>query len=79
MRLTINYKDAASAIRHEIENAEFDEERLAFIEERLDVYYQLKRKYGDDAEEILAFQDKARDALNKIENKEALIAETEKC
>lgn len=70
-------QDAASAIRHEIENAEFDEERLAFIEERLDVYYQLKRKYGDDAEEILAFQDKARDALNKIENKEALIAETE--
>ena len=71
-------QDAASAIRHEIENAEFDEERLAFIEERLDIYYQLKRKYGDDAEEILAFQDKARDALNKIENKEALIAETEK-
>ena len=71
-------QDAASAIRHEIENAEFDEERLAFIEERLDVYYQLKRKYGDDAKEILAFQDKARDALNKIENKEALIAETEK-
>ena len=71
-------QDAASAIRHEIEIAEFDEERLAFIEERLDVYYQLKRKYGDDAEEILAFQDKARDALNKIENKEALIAETEK-
>ena len=71
-------QDAASAIRYEIENAEFDEERLAFIEERLDVYYQLKRKYGDDAEEILAFQDKARDALNKIENKEALIAETEK-
>lgn len=71
-------QDAASAIRHEIENAEFDEERLAFIEDRLDVYYQLKRKYGDDAEEILAFQDKARDALNKIENKEALIAETEK-
>ena len=71
-------QDAASAIRHEIENAEFDEERLAFIEERLDVYYQLKRKYGDDAEEILAFQDKARDALNKIENKEAIIAETEK-
>ena len=71
-------QDAASAIRHEIENAEFDEERLAFIEERLDVYYQLKRKYGDDAEEILAFQDKARDTLNKIENKEALIAETEK-
>ena len=71
-------QDAASAIRHEIENAEFDEERLAFIEERLDVYYQLKRKYGDDAEEILAFQDKARDALNKIENKETLIAETEK-
>ena len=71
-------QDAASAIRHEIENAEFDEERLAFIEERLDVYYQLKRKYGDDAEEILAFQDKASDALNKIENKEALIAETEK-
>lgn len=71
-------QDAASAIRHEIENAEFDEERLAFIEERLDVYYQLKRKYGDDAEEILAFQDRARDALNKIENKETLIAETEK-
>ncbi len=61
---TYRNQDAASAIRHEIENAEFDEERLAFIEECLDVYYQLKRKYGM----MKPFQDKAR-RLNKIETK----------
>ena len=50
-----------------------DEERLAYIEERLDVYYQLKRKYGDNAEEILEFQAQAQAQLNQIENKESII------
>ncbi len=38
-------QDAASAVVMSENAEEFDEEHLAFIEERLDVYYQLKRKY----------------------------------
>ncbi len=59
------------AIRREIENAEFDEERSGLIEELSRCYYQLN-KYGDDARRNLAFQDKAKETLDKIENKEAL-------
>lgn len=67
-------QDALSTIHHEIDSAEFDEQRYAEVEERLDVYYQLKRKYGDTAEEILDFQAKAQAALNQIENKDSIIA-----
>lgn len=70
-------QDAISTIHHEIDHAEFDEERFSQIEERLDIYYQLKRKYGDNAEEILDFQAKAQSALNQIENKESIIVTLE--
>ena len=70
--------DAIGEATREVESLESISTSFKTLSTQMsEAYYQLKRKYGDDAEEILAFQDKARDALNKIENKEALIAETE--
>lgn len=71
-------QDAISSISNILESSTYDKERLNQIEERLNVYYQLKRKYGSHTEEILAFADKARQELDAIENKEEHIEKLEK-
>ena len=45
----------------------FDKSSLAEIEERLDVIFRLKRKYGDSIEAVLGFCEKARIELESIE------------
>ena len=47
---------------HETNDAELDE-----IEQRLDLLYKLKRKYGDTVEDVIAFGQKAREELQNIQ------------
>lgn len=63
-------EEAAYSLRNEFEAIEFDPERLQWIEFRLDEINQLKRKYGESVEEILAYKDKIADELYTIENKD---------
>ncbi|MDO5110898.1 MAG: DNA repair protein RecN [Clostridia bacterium] len=62
---------------------EFDVERLAQIEERLDLLASLKRKYGQDLSAVLAFCTAAKDKLDALENaamrQAKLQAEREAC
>lgn len=67
-------QDIIATVHNELDHAEFDEKRLFEIQERLDLYYQLKRKYGETTEEILAFQTQAQTKLDQIENKDHLLA-----
>lgn len=48
----------------------FDEEERDYIEERLDLIYSLKRKYGNTIEEILSYKEEIEDEIKKIENLE---------
>ena len=48
----------------------FDEEERNEIEERLDLIFSLKRKYGNSLEEILEYCDKIKKELYEIENLE---------
>ena len=48
----------------------FDEEERNYIEERLDLIYSLKRKYGNTIEEILNYQKQIEEEINHIENLE---------
>ena len=59
------------------ESIAFDPERLTEVEERLELIYQLKRKYGDTIAEILAFGASARDELNKLSGSEARTSDLE--
>ena len=52
------------------ENIEFDEEERDFIEERLDLIYSLKRKYGNTIEEILKYNENIKEEIQRIENLE---------
>ena len=46
----------------------FDEEERNEIENRLDVIYSLKRKYGNDIEEILKYKQELEQEIYDIEN-----------
>lgn len=52
------------------DDVSFDEERRNEVENRLDYIFDLKRKYGNSIEEILAYQKEVEDEVFKIENLE---------
>ena len=50
------------------ENIYFDEEQRKLTEERLDIIYSLKRKYGNSIQEILKYQEEIEQEIERIEN-----------
>lgn len=50
------------------EDMYFDENERNEIEERLDLIFSLKRKYGNSIEEILEYKDKVESEINRINN-----------
>ncbi len=52
---------------------EFDEEKKQDIEDRFDLIHDLKRKYGNDIEEILEYKEEIEDEVERIENSETYI------
>ena len=50
------------------EDVYFDEQERNEVEERLDLIYNLKRKYGNDVREILNYKDEIEAEINHIEN-----------
>ena len=55
------------------EEMEFDEEERQRVEERVDLIRDLKRKYGNDIEEILRYKEEISNEVEKIENSEKYI------
>ena len=52
------------------EDTYFDEQERSEIEERLDLIYDLKRKYGNSVAEILQYNEEIKQEIDKIENLE---------
>ena len=72
-------QEVASEIYNEMDQQEFDEERLNEIASRLNLIQQLKRKYGSSIPEILEYYEESMDELAMIENSSESKAElTEK-
>ena len=65
-------------LRDALSDAEMDPAELDRIEERLDLIFRLKRKYGGAVEEILAFKERAQQELDSIVHAEELQAKLEK-
>ncbi len=74
--------DVSSDIRDYADAQSFDPTELNAVEERLDLIYRLKRKYGAEIEDVFAFRDKAAKELEKLnssaETTEELTAEKER-
>ena len=60
-----------------VESAQFSQNELDELEERLNVYYQLAHKYGETEEEMLAFLDSSKAELAAITMSEERAAEIE--
>jgi DNA repair protein RecN (Recombination protein N) len=67
-------EDVASTVRARREAIEFDPVRFEEIEERLALIGQLKRKYGNTIEEILAFSAEREAAIRKITHRDEELA-----
>ena len=60
------------------EDVDFDEQQREEVETRLDIIYDLKRKYGNNIEEILEYGKEVAEEINKIENAEEINAKLRK-
>ena len=64
-------QELARDVNSYTEDVYFNEEERNNVEERLDLIYSLKRKYGNSVKEILEYQDKVRVEIEHIENLES--------
>ena len=66
--LYYNAKDAAADLIGRLDAYETNDAELDEIEQRIDLIYKLKRKYGDTVEDIIAFGQKAQEELELIQS-----------
>ena len=67
MDLYYSAKDAAVELIDRLDAYDTNDAELDEIEQRLDLLYRLKRKYGDTVEDIITFGQKAREELEQIQ------------
>lgn len=65
--LSYNLNDCIEEIRSFKDDIDFEAGSLSSVEERLDIIYRLKKKYGNSIQEILSYLENVKDELNKIE------------
>ena len=60
-------QDAGFELKNFMDDFDIDISDIDEIEERLDVYYRMKRKYGPEVEDVLRFYNESKAELEKIE------------
>jgi len=71
----IQLKELAGRLRDYAEQLEADPDRLAVVEDRLDLIQQLKKKYGGSVEAVLAMGRRVQEELQLLDNREERTAE----
>ena len=66
--LYYNAKDVAADLIGRLDAYDTNDAELDAIEQRLDLIYKLKRKYGDTVEDVIAFGQNAREELERIQS-----------
>ena len=66
--LYYNAKDVAAHLIGRLDSYDTNDAELDEIEQRLDLIYQLKRKYGDTVEDVIEFGQNAREELERIQS-----------
>jgi DNA repair protein RecN (Recombination protein N) len=66
-------EDISAEAQRECENVLVDENRITEIQERLDLFFALKRKYGGSEEAILEYLKIAEEKLQQLENSDQLL------
>jgi len=68
-------EDVAYQLRDYKEGIEFNPERLAEIETRIDLLFGLRRKYGESVEDILQYYARIQEDTQRLENRDELLKE----
>ena len=66
-------QDVQNDLSNELDDKEFDEGRLDEVEKRLDLFNQLKRKYGETLDEVIAYGKRAAAELSQMEQAETSV------
>ena len=66
--LYYNAKDVAADLIGRLDAYDTNDAELDEVEQRLDLLYRLKRKYGSTVEDVIAFGQKAREDLDSIQH-----------
>ena len=66
--LYYNAKDVAADLIGRLDTYDTNDAELDEVEQRLDLLYRLKRKYGITVEDVIAFGQKAREELDNIQH-----------
>ena len=66
--LYYNAKDVAADLIGRLDAYDTNDAELDEVEQRLDLLYRLKRKYGSTVEDVIAFGQKAREELDNIQH-----------
>lgn len=65
----IELKDIAAVLEDELDNVNFDPERMAYINERLDLIYSLQKKHGvSTVGELLEKQEQLQQIIDSLDN-----------
>ena len=72
----IEIKDIASDISNALDDVDFDPERLEYINNRLDTFYSLEKKYSKSTvEELIEERDRLQKAVDAIDNSDEELKE----
>ena len=66
--LYYNAKDVAADLIGRLDTYDTNDAELDEVEQRLDLLYRLKRKYGSTVEDVISFGQKAREELDNIQH-----------
>ena len=75
-RLTNSYyeiRDILNSLNQQLSSMEYDDGELSIIEDRIDLLYRLRKKYGETVNDILLYRQKAAEELSKIEMSDELL------
>jgi DNA repair protein RecN (Recombination protein N) len=73
--MAIEMGDVTAELRASGEGIDDDPERLALVRERRKLLHDLRRKYGDTLEDVLAFRDHVAQRVAELEARDATAAE----
>jgi DNA repair protein RecN (Recombination protein N) len=73
--LSLELEDAGGELRAYLDGLDADPQRLAALEERLDVLDRLRRKHGGSIDAVLAHAERCREEIARLENAEEQGAE----
>ncbi|MCF6462035.1 DNA repair protein RecN [Clostridium sp. Cult1] len=74
--ISFELQDLYRSILDYLENINIDEERLEFLEDRIDIINNLKRKYGSTIEDILRYKDSIEKRYEELLNNEKEVEKT---